>query len=751
MRANTTTRKLMDMEKLIYTYALVRAYQKENNDYLETFSPFVLLFLKERKFPVDIASIQKGVYDSFELTIPEHVLRTILQILVEKKYLFFTKTNYRITDKGYNLDPKNISKIHPSAPNIMEFLKRFNIGVERGLIAKYLEENYDICLDDSLKNVLRSLESQGYIQIIKEQYELTSLGYDYSNTFETLSEVENRLEPFFDELTNFLNINISDKGEDHISKDIARNLLISFIHRNIGPMVEYVSDFPDMEKLQHSCKLIHHDKEILLCDFSRYLYENKMHLYLVLKDLILGSLISIVINNNEFTKDCFTVTHSGFENFQVFLDTNILFSLLRFHFDDFSKPIHELFNLMKSWKFDIRVFDFTLEEAALVINNCIRDLDYYNPNMRVNSICAYLRSRNLDRYKMKEIINHIEDDITKMGIKVEKTNIKLKEYNPEKSKAISIQKYKQYQGVYSQKHDLAAIDLISKLRNTTPYKLEDASPIFLTADGKLAEYDIKETNRIGDSIPEVFVDRLMTNIIWLINPSTNISVESLIATCSRNRYISLNIWHKFLNLAKELYKEGRLSYEDVSNSIYSDHVYMILRNLEEDDIDKIDQEMVRSILKKPAEDYKKLRSDLKAISNTLEETRNEFNTLKKNYRVVKTENEYLSKEKHKFEEKLTKIEIEKENLENNITKLKGNSAKELNDLNDKYYTISGELEDMKGRLQKTHRYIKGTILIFILIGISYLTNTYITNDLGTISSIITIIMAIVTLIKMAFY
>lgn len=733
------------MEKLIYSYALIRSYQKDNNNYLDTFSPFVLFYLKKNE-KNNILHIQNGIRELFELYIPEHVINSILNIVYEKKYIEKTSIKYYLTEKGFNAKYEQTYKIHPLAPNIMNYLKPLSQGSDMASINRWITNNYEIDISDVLENILKGLDLGGYILIEREQYALTDKGCAHLNTFESIEEVARRMEPFFKELNNYLNKNIPNL-ETELNLHDSKEILMSFIHRNIEPIVDFVVNFPDKDKLYKSCKLIHHDKEIVLCDFARYLFDTNEDFYNILKDLILGSAISVAINKNDLT-----VTHKRLDKYTVFLDTNILFSLLGYHFDDFRKPIKELHELMIKWNFNIKIFDFTLEEAIQVINNCIKDLDYYNQGMKINSICAYLRSSNLDKYKMQEIVNHIDGLVRSLGIQIEVTNVNLDHYKIDDSKRLQMKKYKKYQGITAQTHDLAAIEIISKMRKKFSYKFEDAQPIFLTADGNLAKYDFKEMGHESrNSIPEVFVDRLLTNILWLIEPSTNIAVESLIATCARNKYISLNIWQSFLSHAKELEKDNKLSYDDITSSIYSDNLYKILRNLEDDDVDKLDDGYIKNIIEESSKQEKATKKLLVEKDNAIQLTekkllaaRKENADLQENYNTLKINTNNLLEDKKSLTEKIKKIEDQKSTLESSMIDLKEKQDKlgnELDKLKIDYSTITNNLANE----QKKSKYLQlglGILIVIFLIAID--------QDLvGTIAGIITLYLFYVE--KIAYY
>ena len=140
-----------------------------------------------------------------------------------------------------------------------------------------------------------------------------------------------------------------------------------------------------------------------------------------MKNLILGSTVLIFYNS-----DGFDLSDKKFNELNVFLDTNMLFYLLGYSFDEFTIPTKELFDLMKLKGFRFNIFDFTLEEAKRVISSCVKEFEkIYIPGAKINSICYYLRSRYDTTSQIQIIANHIEEDLKRFNISICRTNIDL--------------------------------------------------------------------------------------------------------------------------------------------------------------------------------------------------------------------------------------------------------------------------------------------------------------------------------------
>lgn len=88
------------MEKLIYTYALIKSIFDQEEDYIDAFWPFVIKTFLAGRF-MDSCSIQRNLKENFDLEMPLHVLETVVNRAKRKGYIAKQKEKrYNLTDKG---------------------------------------------------------------------------------------------------------------------------------------------------------------------------------------------------------------------------------------------------------------------------------------------------------------------------------------------------------------------------------------------------------------------------------------------------------------------------------------------------------------------------------------------------------------------------------------------------------------------------------------------------------------------------
>lgn len=219
----------------------------------------------------------------------------------------------------------------------------------------------------------------------------------------------------------------------------------------------------------------------------------------------------------------------------------------------------------------------------------------YVPGVKVDSIYSNLKSKGWTAEDVREFIQKIEEKIWALGINIEPTDIKLNSYKPQEEYLSSILKYKPEKSEHSIRHDLIAIEKIQEIRGSKVREIERAKAIFLTSDLKLSNFNYMEMgHKENMTVCEVIPDRLLTNILWLKNPTTikDIPLKSIIAIHSREILIDKRIWRRFYENVRKLKEDGRIGDKDLSMIFYNRYIEGVLSKLDESDIDKVTPELI---------------------------------------------------------------------------------------------------------------------------------------------------------------
>lgn len=424
----------------------------------------------------------------------------------------------------------------------------------------------------SLTVILSRAKKKMYIAQKQKHYGLTAEGIKRRNDMEIEQDVNRRINELILDAKKYLS---DEFNLTQLSFDEIRDAVTLLIKTNIELFEQFID--PQKEQGRSGSKEVALDTTgKALISYFKHIEGGNPSCFNTLKEIIYGSIISVIIHDKFFEN-----IERKFETTFIFLDTNYLFSVLGFHFDDYNRPAKELFELIKLDRaFKVRVFDFTVEEVRRVLRGYLDEQYLYLPEIRVDSIYNSLKVHGYSDVDVIEFIRNLEDKLWELGIEIEPSKISLGNYTPNREDARSILKqYKPAQGIAAQNHDLAAIEEISKKRGKLVYRVEQSRHLFLSADSGLAKYNYRESvHREQGSICEVIFDTVFTNLLWLKNPTVikDIPIDVLVAAHSRSLLIDKDVWRKFITKVDQLRKDGKIDIPEISALLYDKHLMELL-------------------------------------------------------------------------------------------------------------------------------------------------------------------------------
>lgn len=483
-------------------------------------------------------------------------------------------------------------------------------------IKKELTSKYGLDIPShALITIIKRAKRNSYISQNQLRYTLTPKGLRYREIIEKESDVSQRIDILVRGAVEYLR---SEYSLDYTVDEINSQLIV-FIRDNIEYFEQYVNPNSTAIEEHYQIKMLFEHEEALINYFIA-IEQNNPDLLKTLQDIISGSIISVIVNSSSFRSPS-----RSFDRTYIFLDTNIIFSILDMDHQEFAMPAQELFKLMVSENtFKFYVFDFTIVEIIKVLNNFNKERFAQGGTFKVASVFDSLRAKGWGIADVKEFIIKIEETLSNKGINIYSTNINLDNYASTLDELRpSISRYKPHQGRWGQNHDLAAIEIISSIRKSKPRRIEKAKALFLTSDIKLATFNFNEMkHKELSTISEVIPDRVLTNMLWLKNPSLlqHLPLKLIIAMHSRNLFINNYVWKSFYHTIEKLRKSGDISERDITILLYDQNINDELRVINPENADKIDDSwiMINIEAVKTRLDYEK-ESDLKLLETEYEQ------------------------------------------------------------------------------------------------------------------------------------
>jgi DNA-binding PadR family transcriptional regulator/vacuolar-type H+-ATPase subunit H len=448
-----------------------------------------------------------------------------------------------------------------------------------------------------LGSILKRAKKKGYLErrlefsgeLKRELYKLTDKGRDQLDILETQKDVERRISNLLEDMEGFF-------SEQNISLDREQilDLLMSILQENIYPLIEFINpsigaELPRVELGRNSETLV---------DYLKLAEKQKPEHFHTLQDMILGSIVSTTLYSED---DVNEIATRKFQHCVAILDTNFIFSVLDLHHTpEDNKPVKELLDLLKNNGFSLRVFDFTIGEISRVLGLYLSDEHRYPTTVMVDDVCSCLKRNGWTKTQVIEFIRNLENILHDLGIETELTKINLKTYEPpDKVLRSLILKYKPDQKLLPQNHDLAAIECIQKYRGRSVRQIERCRAIFLSSDAGLSRFSFIEMGHKDNmTVSEVIQDRLLTNILWLKDPSSRLPLKSIIAAHSRGLFVKARVWNKFYDVLSNLKRTGKIDDDRISMLFYHNYIEDALAHFGNHETDKITPEFVLSEIEK---------------------------------------------------------------------------------------------------------------------------------------------------------
>jgi hypothetical protein len=472
----------------------------------------------------------------------------------------------------------------------------FFLGINE--IRSRLESEYTLRMPlHTIRTVLDRAKEKKLVEKKRNlaSYRLTDNGKAYLYSFETQKEVDERINQLCSNISAFL----MARG---ITSDCATiyDQLLYFLSKHIDSVLSLF----DTQSAQ-TVQTIHDTTQAThahLLDYIVSLDKSKNVYFTTVQDIVFGLVLSRLFEANKFSFEWTKL--EKFPTCALYLDTNYVFSLFELHHDEFAAPAVELFELLKKDNFLFRVFPFTVDEICGVLQQYLISGKMYPTTIDIASVYSVLKKKGWTKSKVRQFITRIDTELENLGIEVDlEYQINLKAYTPVSEEyRIEIAKYKPLQALPNQNHDLAAIDTIKSLRGKPIHNLKDARAFFLSSDRALCRFDLEfYGHKDSGTVGEIMYDSLLTNLLWIRDPSSSPSVKSLIGVHSRSLLINRKVWERFFTVLRELHQSRRIEDDMVAALFHENYLQIALSDLEDHQVEGIGPEFVLSEIEKASE------------------------------------------------------------------------------------------------------------------------------------------------------
>lgn len=540
-------------------------------------------------------------------------------------------------------------------------------------IENFLKVTYSLVIPlNTIQSILKRLEKGGYIRL--EGRGTDSLAaIPKSKATEHLDHTEEEADKIArkqNKLVSRLKNHFSEELKKDFSEEDIETKLKKYILDNISNLA-ILNGRQNHDKYDYSSQ---NATEKSITRFLITIFDQEQELYESFNDLLKGAVLWQSIAEKDSVND-----ESAISQLTVYLDTNIVLSLLGLHHESINRAARQLNELLQNDnKIHVRVFDKTLEEVINLLAGYKYNKDNYG-SQRVNHVYFFLKKKGFDDADIDIFIEKIEHKLEDLQIYKEeleiddtsdlkKRELKLYEQLYSENKTYETEKTDEFQRSEeavnrSTLHDVAIISKIRNIRNGWQSSFEKCKAIFLTNSYRL--YKFSSRNKLNkQAITEVITDITLTNILWLKNPGSDvgITIDNLLYVHSSEFMVDNKIWRKFLRTLKQMHNSGEIDEGDYALLMSKNQLkeeYLLSKKQEE-----ITPESVRELTNDIKKQSVKKDNELEIKNKKIEELQdieqkkdNELNTYHNENENLEQNLSILQKEHNNLKEQFENSQI----------------------------------------------------------------------------------------------
>lgn len=459
----------------------------------------------------------------------------------------------------------------------------------------------------TLKDIVKNLIRKWYIEDIelkninKSEIISTKKWIDkYSSYFDKNKEIISEISGLLTEIQN----TIREYEWENYSDTEIYSSLTDIIKNNFENFFWYYSPF---SKDNMSIKNNHTKKiDILISKYILGELNNNWKNIKILKKIVYWALMCSILWESEINKE---IKWTKMDNLVVYIDTNIIFSLLWYHWKNSKKGLEQLIKLIKENNIKVKVFSFSIDEAINYIQYFQNNGKEYIKWMEVDSIYQYFTDKWYNDSDIIKIIDTLDQEIENLWIEVDdiqtnKLSKKIEDYDIETlknqnytKKQLDILSKFNCKNKNAKEHDIFVIESLKELRwKNSPRRIELSKYLFLTNDYNLYLTDCIINNKGFEiwKIPNIIYSSILSNYLWIKNPSWESDIQIPIAFSSLESYwiIDDKVWHSFCDKVDDMKEKKEISEWEVSMLISSEEIKKQLIRVSHNSDKKVSKKLV---------------------------------------------------------------------------------------------------------------------------------------------------------------
>lgn len=542
---------------------------------------------------------------------------------------------------------------HVYVPICKRALSKHSISFNYGSatdIQKLIQEDYGILVPlVVVRKLIRAVESN-LSRKLKEKinFQVFSNGDSFQIKTYAFTELEENYKK------GFRNANALQKAfEEYIKQEVVEyNVVASFsafLDKHKNSLSSFFATGQQINGDSYDSLFIYH------VQFLEYIEMNNNELYKIAENIYLGSIVA------GFLESGFEMESKFVTNENYYLDTPVVLRALDLQKEEDTKPVLELFELIKKTGGNLKLLSITFDEVLGIIEKSIVSYDNINPTSTINEACLRLGK---NKTWLITLSAKLQDQLHHLGIELIPFSIIYKEKFSKSQDIKDLRESRLRKG--TAEHDVLAYLYVREKRQDIISTFQKAKDWFLTTNKELANFNIEKTG--SRKISEVILPDGLTSLLWLKNPQQlagkvkAVGLSELMAITLDEEIASKELIIEFNNNIKHIDGLNNEEYRILLESV----AYQSARKIErlnnkilEDKVEAKKEALI--IIEKERKRKRIIQEKIKEVSNLETELLSEKERLDEKLRNIEVE---LNEAKKINQETKTELEILGDTIKN---------------------------------------------------------------------------------------
>ncbi|MEI4827983.1 hypothetical protein WAX78_00645 [Bacillus sp. FJAT-53711] len=445
-------------------------------------------------------------------------------------------------------------------PFVKEVLRRANVEtISANDVKDRLKTMFQLDLPINVINTIlkKRLRPNGYLK-----YEKRSFKPNYEKLNETHFE-ENRIKILekHERLINDLVLFTKQQYNLDVDNLWAEKALGNFIDSNqISILAESIRKTSVKEKLDTTQKDL-----IIVSSYIKKIRSDYSILYDYLIEVVKGNML---VNAIYYTEP--DVLGMYFKGTEVYFDTSFIIYALGFSGEARKEPCSELLLMLKESKAILQCFRHNVDEIIGILEWCKNNLTASHADIH-GTISNFL-GKGYSSSDVERIIYNIDEEIQgnlKIKIIEEPPFDKHEFVISEEELTTFLSSRVKYLRENALAKDVQSTSAIMRLRRgKKSFHIEDSRAFFVTTNYNFAQsvHEFFFNEELPKLIPPVLHDSVITNLVWLKNPSKapNLPSKRLMADCYAAVAPKEHLWERYIETLNIYEKTGDITYQDLA-------------------------------------------------------------------------------------------------------------------------------------------------------------------------------------------